>query len=54
MKNKKTEAKKLLQELRESISKRPSPFTGMSEAEVIEHMRKVRKKLWESKFAART
>ena len=54
MKNKKTEAKKLLHELRESISKRPSPFTGMSEEEAIKHLRKIRKKLWESKFAART
>src|SRR4030043_454060 len=34
MKTKKTEAKKLLHELRESISKRPSPFTGMTEEEV--------------------
>jgi hypothetical protein len=54
MKNKKAEAKKLLHELRESISKRTSPFTGMSEEEVIEHMRKIRKKLWDNKFAART
>ena len=54
MKSKKAEAKKLLNELRESISKRPSPFAGMSEEEVIKQLRKTRKKLWESKFAART
>ncbi len=54
MKTKKTEAKKLLHELRESISKRPSPFTGMTEEEAIKHLRNIRKKLWESKFAART
>ena len=54
MKNKKTEAKKLFEELCESISKRPSPFVGMSEEEVIKHLRKTRKKLWEKKLAART
>ncbi len=46
------EAKKLLKELRRSISKRPSPFAGMSEEEVIEHLRKTREKLWEKKLAA--
>lgn len=51
MKNKKAEAKKLLHELRESISKRPSPFAGMTEKEVIEQLRKTRKKLWEKKLA---
>jgi hypothetical protein len=53
MKTKKAEAKKLLHELRESISKRPSPFAGMSEEEVIKHLRKIRKELWEKKLAAR-
>jgi len=52
MKNKKAEAKRLWKELRESISKRPSPFAGMSEEEVIDHLRKMRKKLWEKKLAA--
>lgn len=51
MKNVK-EAKKLLKELRRNIAKRPSPFTGMSEEEVIEHLRKTREKLWEKKLAA--
>jgi len=52
MKNKKAEAKKLFEELCESIS--PSPFVGMSEEEVIKHLRKTREKLWEKKLAART
>jgi ATP sulfurylase len=50
---KKTEAKKLWGELRESISKKPSPFEGMSEEEVIKQLRKTRKKLWEKKLALR-
>ncbi len=59
MKNKKAEAKKLFEELCESISRRPSPlrpspFVGMSEEEVIKHLRKTREKLWEKKLAART
>jgi len=55
MKNKRIdEAKKLLKNLRESISKRRSPFAGMREAEVIEHLRKTREKLWEEKLAARS
>jgi hypothetical protein len=53
MKNKKAEAKKLWDELRDSVSKRPSPFAGMTEEEVINHLRKTRKKLWEKKLAAR-
>ncbi len=51
MKNKKEEAKKLWEELRQSISKRPSPFVGMNEEEVIKHLRKTREKLWEKKLA---
>lgn len=47
----KAKAKKLWNELRESISKRPSPFEGMSEEEVIKQLRKTRKKLWEKKLA---
>jgi hypothetical protein len=54
MKNKKEEVKKMLKELRESISRRPSPFTRMDEEEVIDHLRKIRKELWEKKFAARS
>jgi len=54
MKSKKAEAKRLWNELRQSVSKRPSPFAGMTEEEVIKHLRKTRKKLWEKKFAART
>jgi len=52
MKNKQTEARKLWEELRESISTRPSPFAGMSEEQVIKHLRRTRKKLWEKKLAA--
>ncbi len=48
------EAKQLLKNLRESISKRHSPFSGMSEGEVIERLRKTREKLWEEKIAARS
>ena len=55
MKNKDVkEAKRLWEELCKSISKRPSPFAGMTEEEVIKHLRKTRKKLWEKKLAART
>jgi len=52
MKKKKEDAKKLLNDLRESIANKPSPFTGMTEEEVIKHLRKTRKKLWEKKLAA--
>ncbi len=47
------EAKRLWKELCNSVSRRPSPFKGMSEEEVIEQLRKTRKKLWEKKFALR-
>ncbi|MBI5025147.1 MAG: hypothetical protein HZC12_00145 [Nitrospirae bacterium] len=53
MKSKKAEAQRLWDELRQSISKRPSPFAERSEEEVIEHLRKIRKKLWEKKLAVR-
>ncbi len=49
-KNKK-EAKKLWNELCSSVSKRPSPLDGMTEDEVIAHMRDIRKKVWEKKLA---
>jgi len=54
MKNKKAEAKRLWNTLQKSVSKRLSPFSGMSEEEVIKHLRKTRKRLWEKKLAART
>jgi hypothetical protein len=47
------EVKRLLRELRESIAGKPSPFEGMSKEEVIQHMRKTRKTLWEKKLALR-
>lgn len=53
MKNRKAEAKRLWDEMRESVSKKPSPFAGMSEEEVIKHLRKIRKELWGKKLAAR-
>ncbi len=54
MKNKKAkDAKKLLEELRQSIAKKPNPFAGMTKEQVIKHMRKIREKLWEEKLAAR-
>jgi hypothetical protein len=43
MKSKKAEAKRLWDELRESVSKRTSPFAGMTKEEVIKHLRKTRK-----------
>ena len=55
MRNKRiNEAKKLLKNLRESISKRRSPFIGMREEEVIESLRNIRAQLWEEKLAARS
>ena len=48
------EAKKLLKRVRESVSKRRSPFAGMSEQEVIARLRKAREELWEEKLAARS
>lgn len=53
MKTKKKMAKKLLEELRQSIAKKPSPFAGMTKEQVIEHLRKIREELWEEKLAAR-
>jgi len=54
IKNKKAkEAMKLLKELRQSIAKKPNPFTGMTKEQVIKHMRKIREKLWEEKLATR-
>lgn len=47
------EAKKLWKDLRESVAKRPSPFEGMTEEEVITQLRKTRKKVWEKKLALR-
>ncbi len=54
MKNKRaSEAKRLWKELRESISKKPSPFAGMTKEQVIKILRQTREKLWEEKFATR-
>ncbi len=47
------ETKRLWKELCESVSKKRSPFEGMTKEEAIEAIRKVREKLWEEKFAAR-
>lgn len=54
MKNQKAEAKKLWEELRKSISRRPSPLAGMMEEEVIKYLREIRKKLWDKKLATRS
>jgi len=48
------EAMRLWKELRESIARKPSPLKGMSKEEVIRHMRKTRKMLWEKKLALRS
>jgi hypothetical protein len=54
MKNKDIkEAKKLWNELCESVSKKHNPFAGKTKKEAIEEIRKVREKLWEKKFASR-
>jgi hypothetical protein len=53
MQNRKEKAKRLLKDLKRSVSKRPSPFSGMSEQDVIKHLRKTRETLWEKKLAAR-
>jgi hypothetical protein len=47
-------AKKLLEELRKSIARRPNPFAGMSKEQAINYMRKIREKLWEEKIATRS
>lgn len=55
MKTKKVnEAKKILEELRQSIAKKPTPFIGMTKEQVIQQLRKIREKLWEEKLAARS
>lgn len=46
-------AMKLLNELRESIARDPSPIFKMSKEDVIKQLRKTRKELWEKKLAAR-
>jgi hypothetical protein len=46
-------AKRLLEELRESIAKKPNPFSGMTKEEIIEKIRQTREKLWEEKLASR-
>ncbi|MBI4690041.1 MAG: hypothetical protein HY754_07210 [Nitrospirae bacterium] len=56
MKSKKPNAKKAMQhfeKLCELVSKRKSPFEGMSEEEVIQKLRKTREELWEKKLASR-
>jgi hypothetical protein len=53
MKTKKAEAKKLWDQLCDSVSKKQNPLAGMTKEEAIEAIRKVREKLWEKKFAAR-
>lgn len=47
-------AKKHFQRIRELVAQKPSPFAGMTEEEVIEQLRKTRKRLWEKKLVART
>lgn len=45
-------AKRHLEKVRELVAKRKHPFSGMTEDEVIEALRKTRKELWEKKLAA--
>ncbi|MBU4415519.1 MAG: hypothetical protein KJ976_10515 [Proteobacteria bacterium] len=54
MNKKAKEAKKHLEKLRELVSKRLSPFAGMSKDEIIDEIRKTREKLWEKKLGIRT
>ena len=48
------EAEKHLRKIRQLVAQGRSPFEGMTEQQAIEKMRRVREKLWEEKFAART
>lgn len=55
MKNKKAkEAKKLLVAIRQSITKRPNPFAGMTKEQIIKILRKTREKLWKEKLVSRS
>ena len=53
MERKAKEALKHLNRIRELMSKRRSPYEGMTKDEAIEAMRKVREQLWEEKLARR-
>lgn len=53
MKDRVQEAKKHLDRARELMSKRASPYEGMTKDEAIDAMRKIREQLWEEKFARR-
>jgi hypothetical protein len=46
-------AKKHLLRIRQIVSKKKTPFSGVSEEEAIKKMRKVREELWEEKLAPR-
>ena len=46
-------AKMHLEKIRKLVAQRTSPFAGMSEEEVINHLRKIRQELWEEKLAVR-
>ena len=46
-------AKKHLAKIRELVAQNPSPIFRMSKEEVIETLRKTRKKIWEEKLASR-
>ncbi len=48
------EAKLHLSKLRQLVSRKRTPFNGMSEEEVIEAIRKTREELWSKKLAVRT
>lgn len=43
-----------LRKIRESVSRRKSPFEGMTKDQAINAMRKVREKLWEEKIGTRS
>ena len=47
-------AQKHWERAKEMVSKRKSPFAGMSEQDVIDKIRKDREKIWEEKFAPRS
>lgn len=52
MNKKVKEAKRLWEELKQSVSHKHNPLAGMSKQEAIDAIRKVREKLWEEKLAA--
>ena len=43
-------ARKYFNKIRQIVSQKPSPFTGMTKEEAIAKMRKTREEIWEKKL----